>query len=92
MPSNVQIVLIGLVYLLMPRSEHIETLPNPDEMDTLSSQAENMSNKIPEGKGHDAYVIIFDAGSTGEFRKTLFTAKSIQYSGFFMLFNLQPPT
>lgn len=59
-------MLITLVYLIVPRVGNSSQVVNPDEQDTFSVRAENLSNKIPEGQGHDAYVVVFDAGSTGE--------------------------
>lgn len=62
-----QVVLITLVYLIVPRANSSSQIVNPDEQDTFSVRAEQLSNKIPEGQGHDAYVVVFDAGSTGVF-------------------------
>ena len=76
-----QIVLITLVYLIVPRAANYSDKVNPDKQDTISLQAENLTNKIPEGQGHDAYVVVFDAGSTGTLHLT-FTMRKTDYIPF----------
>lgn len=57
-----QILLIVMVVLVMPRSMPIGYASGPD---TFSGRAESLRKTIPVGTGKEAYSVIIDAGSTG---------------------------
>jgi hypothetical protein len=59
----IQILLIVMVVLVMPRSMPIGYAAGPD---TFAGRAESLRKTIPVGTGKEAYSVIIDAGSTGE--------------------------